>query len=144
MTSPGEWHTTACILCSINCGLQVRVKDGHLEKIKGDKSNPRSRGYTCEKPARLDHYQNHSDRLTSPMRRLPDGSFEAISWDTAIEELAAKLSAIRDAHGGEKIFYYGGGGQGNHLGGAYSGAPIGILPADVGLIVELVLTGGEK
>ena len=30
--------------------------------------------------------------------------------------------AIRDEHGGDKIFYYGGGGQGNHLGGAYSGA----------------------
>src|SRR5262249_14935612 len=30
--------------------------------------------------------------------------------------------AIRDAHGGEAILYYGGGGQGNHLGGSYSGA----------------------
>jgi formate dehydrogenase len=29
---------------------------------------------------------------------------------------------VRDEHGGDKIFYYGGGGQGNHLGGAYSGA----------------------
>jgi len=122
MASPTEWHTTACILCSINCGLQVQVEDGHLKKIKGDKSNPRSRGYTCEKPARLDHYQNHNDRLTSPMRRREDGTFEEISWDLAIEEIASKLSAIRDTHGGEKIFYYGGGGQGNHLGGAYSGA----------------------
>ena len=122
MASPAEWHSTACILCSINCGLQVQVEDGHLTKIKGDRSNPRSRGYTCEKPARLDHYQNHGDRLTSPLRRRADGSFEAISWDTAISEVAAKLAAIRDTHGGEKIFYYGGGGQGNHLGGAYSGA----------------------
>ena len=31
-------------------------------------------------------------------------------------------SASRDTYGGDKIFYYGGGGQGNHLGGAYSGA----------------------
>ena len=31
-------------------------------------------------------------------------------------------SGSRDEHGGESIFYYGGGGQGNHLGGAYSGA----------------------
>jgi anaerobic selenocysteine-containing dehydrogenase len=122
MTSSAEWQTTACILCSINCGLQVQLEDGHLKRIKGDKRNPRSRGYTCEKPARLDHYQNHRDRLTSPLRRRADGSFEAISWDTAIEEVAAKLAAIRDTYGGEKIFYYGGGGQGNHLGGAYSGA----------------------
>ena len=62
------------------------------------------------------------------MRRRNDGSYEEIDWDTAISEVAAGLKHIADAHGGEKIFYYGGGGQGNHLGGAYSGAflkPIG-------------------
>lgn len=117
-----EWKSTACILCSVNCGLQVQVEDGHFKKIKGDKTNPRSLGYTCEKPARLDHYQNHGDRLTSPLRRRSDGTFEEIDWETAISEVAAKLAAVRDAHGGEKILYYGGGGQGNHLGGAYSAA----------------------
>jgi len=122
MASSGEWQSTGCILCNINCGLQVQVDDAHLVRIKGDKSNPRSRGYTCEKPSGLDHYQNHADRLTSPLRRREDGSFEAIDWDTAIRDVAARLAAIRDSHGGEKILYYGGGGQGNHLGGAYSAA----------------------
>ena len=57
-----DWQATACILCSVNCGLQVKVEDRHLVKIKGDKSNPRSKGYTCEKQALLDHYQNNADR----------------------------------------------------------------------------------
>lgn len=122
MANHGEWQSTSCILCSINCGLKVQTDDGHIVKIRGDKSNPRSRGYTCEKPAGLDHYQNHADRLTSPLRRRKDGSFEAIDWDTAIEEVAGRLAGIRDTYGGEKIMYYGGGGQGNHLGGAYSSA----------------------
>jgi anaerobic selenocysteine-containing dehydrogenase len=122
MASTPDWKSTACILCNINCGLQVQVADGHLVKIRGDKSNPRSRGYTCEKPARLDHYQNHADRLNRPLRRREDGSFEPISWDEAISEVSEKLAAIRETHGGEKIMYYGGGGQGNHLGGAYSSA----------------------
>jgi anaerobic selenocysteine-containing dehydrogenase len=117
-----EWHSTGCILCSINCGLEVQVDGRHITRIKGDRKNPRSRGYTCEKQARLDHYQNHRDRLTAPLRRRPDGSFEEIDWDTAIREIAAKLAEIRDTHGGDKIMYYGGGGQGNHLGGAYSAA----------------------
>ena len=39
-----EWHTTACILCSINCGLQVQIADGNFIKIKGDRKNPRSLG----------------------------------------------------------------------------------------------------
>jgi len=122
MASTPEWQSTSCILCSTNCGLQVQVEDGHFVKIRGDKSNPRSRGYTCEKPAGIDHYQNHADRLTEPLRRKEDGSFEPIGWDDAISEIADKLAHIRDTHGGEKIMYYGGGGQGNHLGGAYSSA----------------------
>lgn len=122
MANSGEWTSTACILCSTNCGLQVQTEDGHFKKIKGDKTNPRSKGYTCEKPAGLDHYQNHADRLRAPLRRRPDGGFDEIDWDVAIAEIAARLAAIRDTHGGEKILYYGGGGQGNHLGGAYSAA----------------------
>jgi len=122
MAKTPDWQSTACILCSTNCGLHVQIEDGHFRKIKGDKTNPRSRGYTCEKPARLDHYQNHRDRITTPLRRKPDGSFEPIDWDTAISEVAARLAEVRDTHGGEKILYYGGGGQGNHLGGAYSAA----------------------
>ena len=114
--------TTACILCSQNCGIEVDVEDRHLTRIRGDKAHPGSRGYACEKAQRLDYYQNAKSRLSSPLRRTADGTFEEISWDVAIAEIADKLRAIRDTHGGETIFYYGGGGQGNHLGGAYSRA----------------------
>jgi anaerobic selenocysteine-containing dehydrogenase len=116
------WRQTACILCSVNCGIEVRIDDGHISRIRGDRAHPGSRGYTCEKAQRLDHYQNNRDRLTTPLRRRADGTFEPIDWDTAIREVAERLVAIRDTHGGATIFYYGGGGQGNHLGGAYSGA----------------------
>jgi anaerobic selenocysteine-containing dehydrogenase len=123
-----DWKPTACILCECNCGIVVQTEGRTLSKIRGDKDHPGSKGYTCNKALRLDHYQSNPNRLTSPMRRRNDGSYEEIDWDTAISEVAAGLKHIADAHGGEKIFYYGGGGQGNHLGGAYSGAflkPIG-------------------
>lgn len=120
MTS--DWQPTACILCECNCGIVVQTDGRKLARIRGDKAHPASQGYTCNKALRLDHYQNNRDRLTSPMRRRPDGSYEEVDWDTAIEEIATGFKHIRDTHGGEKIFYYGGGGQGNHLGGAYSGA----------------------
>lgn len=117
-----EWQPTACILCECNCGIVVQVEDRTLAKIRGDKAHPASHGYTCNKALRLDHYQNNRARLTSPMRRRADGGYEEIDWDTAITEIAEGFTKIRDSHGGDKIFYYGGGGQGNHLGGAYSGA----------------------
>ncbi len=111
------WHPTACILCECNCGIEVLVEDRTFVKIRGDKQHPASAGYTCNKALRLDHYQN-GERLTAPLRRRPDGTFEEISWDTAIAEISQRLTALP----GGSIFYYGGGGQGNHLGGAHSTA----------------------
>jgi anaerobic selenocysteine-containing dehydrogenase len=126
----GRWQQTACILCECNCGIEVRLgADGRtFERIRGDKAHPASKGYTCEKALRLDYYQNgRGERLLSPLRRRPDGTFEEIDWDTAIREVADRLAAVREAHGGESIVYYGGGGQGNHLGGVYGSATLAAL-----------------
>jgi anaerobic selenocysteine-containing dehydrogenase len=126
--APAEWKQSACILCECNCGIEIRLggEDGRrFERIRGDKAHPSSQGYTCEKALRLDHYQNgRAERVLHPLRRRPDGTFEEIDWDTAIAEVAGRLNAVRDTYGGDKILYYGGGGQGNHLGGAYSGATL--------------------
>ena len=129
--SNSAWHPSACILCVSNCGIEVKLGADpddpagprrRFARIRGDKSHPGSKGYTCQKALRLDHYQNAADRLTSPLRRRPDGTFEEIDWDTAITEVAARLAEIRDTHGGDSILHYGGGGQGNHLVGAYGTA----------------------
>lgn len=112
--------TTACILCSRNCGLSVEIEDNQFKKIKGDKDHPFTQGYICQKAARLEHYQNHDDRLTTPLQRQSDGSFKPVSWDEALDDIAQRLVAIRDQHGGNAFAFLGGGGQGNHLGGAYS------------------------
>jgi anaerobic selenocysteine-containing dehydrogenase len=122
METQAGWKQTACILCSINCGIEVQLEGRRLARIRGDRKHPASQGYTCEKPARLDRYQNGRHRLTSPLRRRADGSFEAVDWDTAIREVAAGFARVRDQHGGASILYYGGGGQGNHLPGAYARA----------------------
>ncbi len=125
MTTNAAWRSTACILCECNCGIEIQLggEDGRrFVRVRGDKAHPASQGYACEKASRLDYYQNGRDRITKPLRRKPDGSFEEIDWDTAIRGVAEGFRAIRDEHGGESIFYYGGGGQGNHLPGAYSTA----------------------
>lgn len=117
--SEATWQKSACILCECNCGLEIQVVDGRLAKIRGDKDHVSSQGYTCEKPLRLDKYQNSRDRVTSPLRRRADGSYEEIDWDTAISEIATKVAGIKETYGGERILFYAGGGQGNHLPAAY-------------------------
>ena len=123
-TDSTEWQKTACIICALNCGLEVQTDGRRIVRIRGDKAHPMSQGYVCEKSQRMDYYQNGADRLASPMRRKPDGTYEAIDWQTAIREIAAKFSAIKSRYGGESILYYGGGSQGNHLGGVYGDSTI--------------------
>src|SRR5262245_25736118 len=90
---------TVCVLCSHNCGLRVDVKDGHIVEVRGDESSPITQGYVCNKAFSIQNYVEHAQRVQHPLRRTSSGGFERISWETAISEIAAKLSAIRQAHG---------------------------------------------
>ncbi|MCB1188993.1 MAG: hypothetical protein H7A23_13580 [Leptospiraceae bacterium] len=72
---------SSCILCDNNCGIEIHVENREFKSFKGYKAHPASEGYVCQKPGRLNYYQNHSQRLTSPLKRQSDGSFKEISWD---------------------------------------------------------------
>ena len=113
-----EWHKTGCVLCAQNCGLEVLVEDNRIAKAKGDKDNPRSRGYVCRKGASIAYYQHHAGRLSYPLKRVGEG-FERISWDQAIDEIAGKLRSIVDTYGPRSLAYIGGGGQGSHFEAAF-------------------------
>src|SRR5262249_34396618 len=103
------YRPSACILCECNCGLEVELggEGGrHLVRVRGAGRPRAPRGYGRERAHRPAHYQTARARGRAPLRRRPDGGFEPIDWDTAIREVAARLAAVRDAHGGESIFYY--------------------------------------
>ena len=74
-TATTPWRQTACIACYTNCGIEVQLggPDGrHFVRIRGDRAHPSSKGYACEKPQRLDHYQNSArpaDHAAAPARR---------------------------------------------------------------------------
>jgi len=106
-----EWKKTSCVLCAQNCGLEVQVENNRIVRVKGDKANPRSQGYVCNKGTNIAYHQHHSDRLTVPLKRTPDG-FKEISWDQAISEISEKLKGIVDTHGPRSFAFMGGGGQG--------------------------------
>src|SRR5207244_10739935 len=58
----GKWLKTACDLCYVNCGIEVWVNEGRLEKVRGDRSSPKSQGYLCNKATRIPYYAHHRDR----------------------------------------------------------------------------------
>lgn len=115
-TVPGNAENvpTTCVLCSHNCGMRVDVKDNTIVAVRSDKSSPSTRGYSCNKGYAIPHYVHHKQRVETPLKRRPDGSFEEISWDQAISEIADKLNHIRHHYAPRAIGLAGIGGQGNH------------------------------
>ncbi|MFI5398223.1 MAG: molybdopterin-dependent oxidoreductase [Candidatus Binatia bacterium] len=111
----GTWQSTACLVCGTNCGLEVQVTDNRIVKVRGDKRNPFSQGYTCSKGLTVGKLVDHKQRVRTPLKRMPDGSFAPLSWEQAVSEIAAKLGDIVKRHGPEAVALLGGGGQANHL-----------------------------
>lgn len=111
-------HKTGCVLCAQNCGLEVEVENNRIVKVKPDKSNVKSEGYFCRKGMNIAYHQHNADRLKYPLKRVGE-SFERISWDQAIDEIASKLKSIVGQYGPRSFAYMGGGGQGCHLEAAF-------------------------
>jgi anaerobic selenocysteine-containing dehydrogenase len=101
----GEWRKTMCDLCPTGCGLEVQVEDNRIIKARGDRDNGRSQGYCCRKGLSIQYHQ-HAQRLTHPLKRAGDG-FERISWDQALDEIAAKIRTIVEENGPDAVAYAG-------------------------------------
>ena len=108
-----NWYKTGCVLCPQSCGTEVRIEDNKIVEVRGDKDNPRSRGYICRKGRNIAYHQHNADRIKYPLKQV-DGEFKRISWDDAIGEIAEKLSQIIKEHSSRSIAYLSGGGP-SHL-----------------------------
>lgn len=99
-------HHRTCNLCEAMCGIAIEVADGKVASIRGDKSDPFSRGYICPKAAALADLHEDPDRLRHPVRRTASGSFERIGWDEAFDEVASRLRAVQAKHGKNAVGAY--------------------------------------
>jgi len=106
---------TVCRMCPARCGILAFLEDGVLVKIEGNPKDPNARGGICAKGISALQLFIHPDRILSPLRRSGprgSGSFEPISWDEALEELASRLRESRKRN--PKGFAFLGGTQGLH------------------------------
>jgi len=88
------------------CGLIATVADGRLMSLRPDHDHPLSRGRACPKGIAFTDVQNDPDRVLEPLRRRQDGTFEQVSWDEALADIAARLSTIITNHGGHSVGQY--------------------------------------
>lgn len=90
--------------------MLVTVENGRAVRVAGDPDHPVTQGFLCAKVNRYVERTYHDDRLRTPMRRVgPKGSgqFEPITWDAALDEIAARLGEIaRSDDGPQAILPY--------------------------------------
>jgi anaerobic selenocysteine-containing dehydrogenase len=124
-------HTVCSHDCPDSCGVLVTVQsltaaDGTRQeraiKVEGDPAHPVTQGFLCGKVAQYLERVYSPDRLLYPLRRKPGApkgpagyggvkgreaeAFERISWDEALDHIAARLAAIAAEHGPESILPY--------------------------------------
>ncbi len=102
-----RWVRTTCSICGHNqCGVLVKVKDGKVEKIVADKTDPMSQGSVCPKSISSVQILYHPNRLLYPMIRdgpRGSGKWKRISWDEALNLIADKLNQIKSESGPEAV-----------------------------------------
>ncbi|MFO8011153.1 MAG: molybdopterin-dependent oxidoreductase [Dehalococcoidia bacterium] len=97
---------TDCALCVNCCGINCYVENGKLVKVEGMEEHPASKGLLCEKGKRLIEYEYSPDRILHPMKKMPDGTWQRISWDEAYDTIASKLLEIKGEFGPEALALY--------------------------------------
>ena len=83
--------------CPDTCSFFVTVENGLAVKIEGAKDHPTTDGFLCTKVNRYLERTYSPQRVLYPMKRAGEkgkGIFERISWDEALDTIAAKFKEI--------------------------------------------------
>ena len=102
-------HSVCALDCPDTCSLLVTVEDGRATRLRGNPDHPVTRGFLCGKVARYLEREYSPARLLYPQKRTGakgEGRFARISWDEALDTIAARLSAIAAESGPEAILPY--------------------------------------
>jgi thiosulfate reductase/polysulfide reductase chain A len=104
--------TSACGICSPACGLKATVKDGVVKFVEGLENDAHGRAHLCGKGAAGAQLLYDPDRLKYPMKRTnPDKSYESdpgwvrISWQEALDTIAAKIRQYHTANGPDSLWF---------------------------------------
>jgi anaerobic selenocysteine-containing dehydrogenase len=109
MPMPEVRHSVCALDCPDCCSLLINVEDGRGSKLRGNPAHPVTRGFLCGKVAQYLEREYHPGRLLYPQRRVGakgEGRFERISWDEALDAIAARLESTAAEFGPESVLPY--------------------------------------
>jgi len=96
---------STCPYCSVSCGVIIHTIGDRAKNVtpqaihvEGDPDHPINRGTLCPKGSSLLQDIVNERRLMKPQVRRPGSDhWDDISWDQAIDEIATRTKALRDA-----------------------------------------------
>jgi len=106
---PDTRHSVCALDCPDCCSLLVDIDDGKGSHLRGNPNHPVTRGFLCGKVARYLEREYSPDRLLYPQKRdgaKGEGRFRRISWDEALDTIAARLKSVAAEFGSEAILPY--------------------------------------
>lgn len=80
------------------CGLEIRVQDGKVAGIRGNRDDVWSHGHICPKGASLAGLHDDPDRIRQPLIKV-DGQFQEVSWDAALRRCTELLTPVIKRYG---------------------------------------------
>ncbi|EGJ11722.1 molybdopterin-containing oxidoreductase family protein [Rubrivivax benzoatilyticus] len=83
--------------CPDTCAMRVTVENGRAVRVQGDPEHPTTNGALCTKVSRYPERTYHPERVLTPLKRVGPkgrGEFVPVSWDEALDTIAARLKAI--------------------------------------------------
>ncbi len=98
---------TDCTLCYHSCGCKVTVENGRAVAVEGLESHPLNRGRLCPRGEAALENVYHPERILTPLKRT-DGGFRQISWEQALDEIAARLDRLRREFGPQVLGMFSG------------------------------------
>ena len=87
------------------CGLEIKVQQGKILSITGDKDDPFSQGHMCPKAMALKEIHEDPDRLRHPVKRVGN-RWEPVRWKDAFDEIASRICRIQKKHGNNAAAIY--------------------------------------
>ncbi len=84
---------TTCGYCGCGCNLYLSADETGITGVQPSPNHPVSRGMLCSKGWQGHGFVRHPDRLTRPLIRREDDSFEPVSWDEAYAFIHRRLGA---------------------------------------------------
>jgi formate dehydrogenase major subunit len=101
-----EVKRTVCTHCSVGCAIDAVVENGVWVRQEPVFDSPINMGSHCAKGSAIREHGHGEFRLRYPMK-LVNGKYERISWDTALNEISAKILELRKASGPESVYWIG-------------------------------------